>query len=79
MGALRDRMIRELQLRRLQPATQKAYLEAVTNLTKHFRIAPDQLSARQVQDYVLYLLTESGQVGHHDQFCKRGLRRLIHG
>jgi len=51
-------MIRELQLRRLQPATQKAYLEAVTNLTKHFRIAPDQLSARQVQDYVLYLLTE---------------------
>jgi len=58
MGALRDRMIRELQLRRLQPATQKAYLEAVTNLTKHFRIAPDQLSARQVQDYVLYLLTE---------------------
>lgn len=58
MGALRDRMIRELQLRRLQPATQKAYLEAVTNLTKHFRIAPDQLSARQVQDYVLYLLTK---------------------
>jgi integrase/recombinase XerD len=58
MGALRDRMIRELQLRRLQPATQKAYLEGVTNLTKHFRIAPDLLSARQVQDYVLYLLTE---------------------
>jgi integrase/recombinase XerD len=58
MGALRDRMIRELQLRRLRPATQKAYLEAVLGLTKHFRIAPDQLSARQVQDYVLYLLTE---------------------
>jgi integrase/recombinase XerD len=58
MGALRDRMIRELQLRRMKPATQKAYLEAVANLTKHFGIAPDQLSARQVEDYVLYLLTE---------------------
>jgi integrase/recombinase XerD len=58
MGVLRDQMIRELQLRRYAPATQKAYLEAVVGLTKHFRIAPDQLSARQVQDYLLYLMIE---------------------
>ena len=45
MGELRDRMIRELQLRRFAPATQKAYLEAVVGLTKHFRVAPDHLSA----------------------------------
>jgi integrase/recombinase XerD len=58
MGVLRDRMIRELQLRRYAPTTQKTYLEAVVGLTKHFGIAPDQLSAQQVQDYVLYLMTE---------------------
>jgi integrase/recombinase XerD len=58
MGVLRDKMIRELQLRRYAAATQKAYLEAVVNLTKHFRIAPDQLSATQVQDYLLYLMIE---------------------
>jgi integrase/recombinase XerD len=58
MGVLRDRMIRELQLRRFAPATQKAYLEAVVGLTKHFGIAPDQLTAHQVQDYLLYLMTE---------------------
>jgi integrase/recombinase XerD len=58
MGVLRDRMIRELQLRRLAPATQKTYLEAVAGLTKHFGIAPDQLTAHQVQDYLLYLMTE---------------------
>jgi integrase/recombinase XerD len=58
MGALRDQMIRELRLRRYAPATQKAYLEAVVGLTKHFRIAPDQLSSRQVQDYLLYLMME---------------------
>jgi integrase/recombinase XerD len=58
MGVLRDRMIRELQLRHFAPATQKAYLEAVVGLTKHFGIAPDQLSAHQVQDYLLYLMTE---------------------
>ena len=58
MGVLRDRMIRELQLRRFAPATQKTYLEAVVGLTKHFGIAPDQLNARQVQDYLLHLMTE---------------------
>ncbi len=58
MGVLRDQMIRELRLRRYAPATQKAYLEAVVGLTKHFRIAPDQLSAQQVQDYLLYLMIE---------------------
>jgi integrase/recombinase XerD len=58
MGVLRDQMIRELRLRRYAPGTQKAYLEAVVGLTKHFRIAPDQLSPRQVQDYLLYLMLE---------------------
>lgn len=58
MGMLRDRMIRELRLRRYAPGTQKSYLEAVVGLTKHFRIAPDQLSAKQVQDYLLYLMME---------------------
>jgi integrase/recombinase XerD len=58
MGALRDQMIRELRLRRYAANTQKAYLGAVVGLTKHYRISPDQLSAHQVQDYVLYLMLE---------------------
>jgi integrase/recombinase XerD len=58
MGVLRDQMIRELRLRRYAPATHRAYLNAVIGLTKHFGIAPDQLSARQVQDYLLYLMME---------------------
>lgn len=58
MGVLRDQMIRELRLRRYAPLTQKAYLEAVVGLTKHFRISPDQLSPQQVQDYLLYLMME---------------------
>jgi integrase/recombinase XerD len=52
MGVLRDRMIRELQLRRYAAPTQKAYLAAVKGLAKHFMIAPDQLTAEQVQDYL---------------------------
>ncbi len=58
MGVLRDRMIRELRLRRYAAPTQKAYLEAVKGLAKHYWVAPDQLSAEQVQDYLLHLMTE---------------------
>jgi len=58
MGVLRDQMIRELRLRRYSPATHRAYLNAVIGLTKHFGVAPDRLSARQVQDYLLYLMME---------------------
>jgi integrase/recombinase XerD len=60
MGTLRDQMTRELQLRRYAALTQKTYLEAVFGLAKHYHIAPDLLSARQVQDYLLYLMREAG-------------------
>jgi len=58
MGELRDRMIRELRLRRYAAPTQKAYLEAVKGLAKYFWVAPDQLTAKQVQDYLLHLMIE---------------------
>ena len=58
MGVLRDRMIRELHLRRFARLTQKNYLGVVTRLAKYYRISPDQLSAEQVQDYLVYLMTE---------------------
>jgi integrase/recombinase XerD len=58
MGRLRDQMIRAMQLRRFAGATQKAYLEAVVGLTKHFMVSPDQLTATQIQDYILYLFSK---------------------
>jgi integrase/recombinase XerD len=58
MGALRDRMIRELQLRRFAPLTHKHYLGVVSRLAKYYGIPPDRLSAKQVQDYLVHLMTE---------------------
>lgn len=56
MGELRDRMIRDMQLRRFSDRTQETYLYGVRCLAKHFKQSPDQLSDRQVQDYILYIL-----------------------
>lgn len=58
MGILRDRMIRDMQLRRFSGATQGAYLREVALLAKHFHQTPDRIDQYMLQDYILYLLTE---------------------
>jgi len=58
MGALREQLIRELQLRRYSQSTQAHYVSAVRGLAAYYRVSPDQLSAKQVQDYLLYLMQE---------------------
>src|SRR5437867_13124828 len=58
MSALRDQLIRELQLRRYSPSTQKHYVGAVRGLAAYYRVAPDRLSPQQVEDYLLYLMQE---------------------
>src|SRR5947209_2960245 len=58
MGALREQLLRELQLRRYSTSTQKHYVSAVRGLAAYYRLPPDQLNAQQVQDYLLYLMQE---------------------
>ena len=56
MTKLRERMIREMQLRNFSPATQRNYLYAVADLARHFNRPPDRLGTRHVEDYLLHLL-----------------------
>jgi site-specific recombinase XerD len=56
MTPLREKMVRDMQLRRLSDNTQRVYTHAVFALAKHYMQAPDRLNERQIQDYVLYML-----------------------
>lgn len=58
MSLLRERMTNALQLRRLAPKTQDAYLRAVTGLSKHYKKSPDEIKLKEVEDYLVYLLQE---------------------
>jgi len=58
MGVLRDRMVREMELRRFSASTQQAYERAVAELTKYHRRSPDQIDGEMVKDYLHHLLTE---------------------
>jgi site-specific recombinase XerD len=51
-------MIHQMQLERLAPRTQEAYVAAVAGLAKFSRCAPDQLRPEQIRTYLHYLLVE---------------------
>lgn len=54
MTPLRARMIEDMKLAGLSARTQKAYLDAVKALSKHFgNRPPDQLSEEEVRQYLL--------------------------
>jgi site-specific recombinase XerD len=55
MSALRDRMIRDMTVRGFSPRTHEAYIRQVVGLARHYRRAPDQLSADEVQNYLAHL------------------------
>jgi len=55
MSELRNRMTESLKLAGLSAGTSKKYLRAVQQLAAYYMVPPDQLSERQVQDYLLYV------------------------
>ena len=58
MTPLRAKMIRDMQLQRLAPKTQKAYVTAVAGLAKFYQCSPDRLRPEQMRTYLPPLLVE---------------------
>ena len=55
MTPLRQRMINDMTVRGLARSTRASYLRSVTRLAWHYRRSPDQISAREVQDFLVFL------------------------
>jgi integrase/recombinase XerD len=58
MGAIRERMIEELELRGLAPATKRSYLTCCRLFVAHFMKSPGQLGTEQVKTFLLHLMRE---------------------
>jgi hypothetical protein len=52
MTDLKIRMIEDMQLAGHSQGTQDAYVRVVRQLAEHFRVLPDQLTERQLREYV---------------------------
>ncbi len=58
MTPLRQRMIEDMRVRNLSPATQKHYIEAVVALAKHFGRSPELLDAAHIRQYQIHLMNQ---------------------
>lgn len=56
MGRLRDRMIKDMELKNLSPRTVKTYLYWMKQFTVHYGKSPAQLGDEEIRDYQHYLL-----------------------
>ena len=58
VSPLRRRMIDDMSLRNLSPATQRSYLHAVTKFSRYFGQPPDQLGLEDVRAFQVYLVSQ---------------------
>ena len=74
MKPLRRKMLNDLCIRNLAANTQQSYLQAVTGLSQYYHCSPDQLSAHEVQDYLLYLSQKKHLAWQSCNTIRHGLR-----
>ena len=67
ISPLRQRMIEDMMIRNLSPATQQSYIYAVAKFSRHFGCPPDQLSLEQVRSYQLHLIRQKRSWSHVNQ------------
>ena len=60
MSELSNRMIRDMQLAGLVEGTRREYLRGIRQLAAYYMVSPDQLSERNVEDYILYVRDDLG-------------------
>ena len=78
MSTLRTQMTHDMIVRGFTKGTQKAYLRAVTALAQFAHRRPDQLSDRDVQRYLVYLLEERHLAWSTCNTIVHGLRFFYH-
>jgi site-specific recombinase XerD len=58
VSPLRRRMIDDMSLRNLSPATQRSYLHAVAKFSRYFGRSPDRLGLEDVRAFQVYLVSQ---------------------
>ena len=57
LSPLRRRMIEDMAVRNLSPATQRSYLHAVEKFSRHFARSPDRLGLEDVRAFQVHLVS----------------------
>ena len=74
MTQLRQRMVSDMTVRGLAENTKKSYLNSVSRLALHYGRSPERISAREVQDYLIFLHEERGLTWQSCNCARHGIR-----
>jgi Phage integrase, N-terminal SAM-like domain/ATP dependent DNA ligase C terminal region len=69
ISPLRRRMIDDMMIRNLSPATQQPYLYAVAKFSRHFGRSPDRLGLEEVRAYQLHLIGRKAALSRRNQLA----------
>ena len=58
VSPLRRRMIDDMTLHNLSPATQRSYIDAVIKFARHCKRSPDRLGLEDVRSFQVYLVSQ---------------------
>ena len=58
VSPLRQRMIEDMRMRKLEPRTQEAYIRAVRKLTVFLKHSPDTATVEDLRNFQLHLVDE---------------------
>src|SRR5271165_2397765 len=77
MSPLRRRMIEDMTIRNLSPATQQSYVHAVSKFSQYFGRSPDRLGLEDVRAYQVHLASKGvmegdGAYGRHSRIPAAG-------
>lgn len=74
MTTLRERMIKNMQVRDLTDNTQEAYVRAVAQLAQFYNKPPDQLQDEEIRDYLVHLIQQRKVAASSYNQIRCGLR-----
>ena len=57
LGPLRRRMIEDMTIRNMSPATQRSYISAVSKFSRYFGRSPDKLTLDDVHAFQVHLVS----------------------
>jgi len=58
MTPMRQKMIKEMSLRRFSEKTQKSYLSSVTGLARYFKLSPEKINKQMIEEYMLHVIQD---------------------
>ena len=74
MTPLRQKLIRQMDLKNLSHHTRWSYLNAVNGLARHYRKSPETITSEMIEDYLLYLKNEKDNAPASCSLVLTGLR-----